>query len=99
MDRRVLDEAKASSKASRLAGERDPVVGHCSNVPIQFLFMLKGDSKEGEVEILVVGEGRLIDPPSLHKRRTLSSSRTNDSLVDLNSGGEVEGTRGSPGWQ
>ena len=98
-DRRALDEAKAKCRTSRLAGERGPVVGPCSHVPIQFLSVLKGDSRTEVVETKVVGEGRLVGRPSIRRHRTLSSSPTNDRLADLDSGdGDVE-TRGSPEWQ
>ena len=98
-DRRALDEAKAKCRTSRLAGEREPVVGLCSHVPILFLSVLKGDSRIEVVETKVVGEGRLVGHPSLRRRRTLLSSPTNDRLADLDRGDVVEATRGSPEWQ
>ena len=86
MGRRARDVAKADLRGSPVGKDR-----HLC--PTQFITL---KIKWQEPEAIAEG-GRLVDHPCHHRLLLLCASQCHNSLLVLDRGDGVEGTRGSPG--
>ena len=96
MDRRAMDEAKASRLDSRVDRDRDQ--GDLDRQGLQMLCTTRHKIKMYNKEVIAVG-GKLVTRPALRQRMLWYASLYHNRLVDLDRGGGDMGTRGSPGQQ